>query len=219
MTPLSTATPPASATAPPRPKGHHQGLAFNQAEGQAKGLLEQRRADSLQHLCALKDRCLICQVFGRNPCTSESVLQCPVTIIGYKCQYQHDGRSLSSIYDEDFKPSFRKFDPASKVCWICYYPFSHKKHTKGDATCQEQKDILLPIAWALFSLPIVLSPAAGQSLQQKLLKAAGITDDVFETAERYSKWLVQRPNSVQNSSNLVEICIAFTDLYRAKDWP
>ena len=219
MTPLLTATPSSSATAPPRPKGHHQGLAFNQAEGQAKRLLEQGRADSLKQLCDLQYRCLICQVFGRNPCGSESVLQCPVTVLGYKSPYQHEGRLLSTIHDEDYKPSLKRFERACKVCWICYYPFSYKKHTNNDATCQEQKDILSPIAWALFCLPIVLSPAAGQSLQEKLLKSAGITDQVFETVEGYSKWLVQRHNSVQSSSNLVEICIAFADLYRAKDWP
>ncbi|KAJ8694439.1 hypothetical protein PTI98_009363 [Pleurotus ostreatus] len=219
VNPLFTATPSASATAPPRPKGHHQGLAFNQAEGEAKRLFEQRRADSLEQLCDLKYRCLICQVFGRNPCGFESVLQCPVTVLGYKCQYQHEGRLLSTIHDEDYKPLLKRFDPASKVCWICYYPFSYKKHTKNDATCQEQKDILSPIAWALFCLPIVLSPAAGQSLQEKILTSAGITDPVFETVEGYSKWLVKQHQSVQNSSNLVEICIAFADLYRAKDWP
>ncbi|KAF9492993.1 hypothetical protein BDN71DRAFT_1432811 [Pleurotus eryngii] len=191
VTLLLTATPSASATASPRPKGHHQGLTFNQVEGQAKCLLEQGRADSLKQLCDLKSRCLICQVFGRNPCGSES----------------------------DYKPSLRRFNPTSKVCWICYYPFSYKKHTNSDTTCQEQKDILIPIAWALFCLPIVLLSTAGQSLQEKILKSAGIIDHVFETVEGYSKWLVQQHKSVQNSSNLVEICIAFADLYHAKDWP
>ncbi|KAF4568675.1 hypothetical protein EYR36_010688 [Pleurotus pulmonarius] len=219
VTSLSTANPSASATAPPRPNGHHQGLALNQAEGQAKRLIEQDRAESFKQLCKLKDRCLLCQVFGRSPCGSESVLQCPVTVIGFKCLYEHEGRLLSAIYEQDYKPPLKRFDPVSRVCWICYFPFSYKNHTKNDAICQEQKDILIPIAWALFCLPTVLTHAAGQSLQDKILESAGITHPVFETAQGYSKWLVQQHKDIPNSSNLVELCIAFADLYRAKDWP
>ncbi|KAF9493147.1 P-loop containing nucleoside triphosphate hydrolase protein [Pleurotus eryngii] len=202
-----------------RPHGHHEALALNKQAGVTKRDLAQDRSQSFKRLVDMRDRCLTCQVFGRTPCGTEDAFRCPVGIYGYRCQYMVDGEALPTLYADVYKTALRNFDKTCRVCWICYFPFSYKTHSKDDNICKMQKDILSPIAWALFCLPIVLSPPVAQALQGKLLHAAGITTSIFQSIEIYSQWLAKPHPTVKNSANLVELCIAFEQLYHAKDWP
>lgn len=202
-----------------RPYGHYDALALNKQAGVAKRDLEQNRSQSFKRLVDMRDRCLTCQVFGRTPCGNQDPFRCPIGIYGYRCQYMVDGETLPTLYANVYKEALRKFDRSSRICWICYFPFSYKTHSKEDDVCQTQKDILNPVAWALFCLPIVLSPPVGQALQDKLLHVAGITTPIFESLEIYSQWLPKAHPTVKNTANIVELCIAFEHLYHAKDWP
>lgn len=197
--------------------GHREALALGKVDGQKKRSVEQDRAHLLKHLCTMATRCIVCQVFGSIPCGS-TLYQCPTAILGYKSQYEYQGKLLRDIYDSQFKPPLKHFLAASKVCWMCYFPYSYKKHARDDETCTSQKDILLPIAWALFCLPIVLPPDEGHALQDQILTKAGITTSIFDTVSDYAKWLAKPHDVVQSTSNLVELCLAFAELIIAKEW-
>lgn len=184
-----------------------------------KRSLEQERTDLLSRLCAMKSQCIICQVLGFSPCGSKSLFQCSAAILGYKSKYQHEQQPLRIVYDSQFKPSLRNFSHACKVCWICYFPYSYKTHARDDDVCSSQKDILTPIAWALFCLPIVLASDEALALQAKVLAEAGVTTPIFDTVQGYAIWLAKEHHTIPNTSNLVELCLAFAKLIIDKAWP
>ncbi|KAF4571763.1 hypothetical protein EYR40_008286 [Pleurotus pulmonarius] len=214
---LRSATPPLQSTF--QPLGHHDALAFNKEAADVQRHLDNKRSDSLERLIKMRARCLTCQVFGRAPCGPDEPFRCPVGIYGHRNQYTVNDELLTTLYNDVYKNGLKKFQPISRICWICYFPFSYKTHNKDDDICRAQKDILSPIAWALFCLPIVLAAPAAQALQDKLLNVAGITTPIFQSLETYSQWLPQPHPTVKQSANIVELCIAFEKLYESKDWP
>ncbi|KAF4567079.1 hypothetical protein EYR36_010695 [Pleurotus pulmonarius] len=202
-----------------RPNGHLEDLTRHIEAGNAKRESAQERNQSLKRLIDMRGRCITCQVFGKKTCGNQEVFGCTVGIYGFKCQYTINEEPLSTIYSDVYKSALKAFDQKSRVCWMCYFPFSYKPHTKNDDTCNAQKDLLSPIAWALFCLPIVLPSDVGRPLQDKLLTAAGIETPIFESAERYSQWLAKPHPTVNHTANIVELCIAFEQLFHAKNWP
>ncbi|KAF4590588.1 hypothetical protein EYR38_009890 [Pleurotus pulmonarius] len=220
--PLATTRPPAvpNALLPSNiPRGHHQTLRLNQAAGQRNRSGMEDRYRALDLLRTMKDHCLICPVLCQPPCGHKEMFKCDTAIVGYKCEYTYNQEPLEHVYERQFKPAI-SFSSKSSVCYICYFPFHYKKHTLHDTTCLQQKDILLPIAWALFCLSITMSDDPGKALQLKVLEAAGYNDTtVFNSPYEYGKWLSQPHTTAQKSSNLVELCIAFARLNSDKSWP
>lgn len=201
-------------------QSHHETLAVNKAAGDANRSLEEQRTHSLERLCAMKSRCIICKVLGQIPCRATNPIACRQGIFGYQSQYVYEGQSLNTVYTQQFKKGLKSFDAESQVCWICYMPFSCRPHSLNDATCEAQKDILNPIAWALFCLPIVLPPPEGKTLQAKIMSKVISKDKaIFDSVSRYTSWLSQPHPLIRHTTNLVELCIAFERLYEDKDWP
>lgn len=114
-----------------------------------------------------------------------------------------------------FSPPYRTFRSSIRfsktgICYRCGVltsdRFQHPNRQKNDSLVCKFDDILKPLAFAVYSIPL---------LKNQVLSEAGVSPENFANPHAFAQWLGGVRSALEGMFNLWEVCHAFIHLFKS----